>query len=31
MSMLSRAKPSPGGRRELLSSVNITGSCALEP
>ena len=31
MSMLSRANPSPGGRRALLSSLNITGSRALEP
>ena len=31
MSMLSRAKPSLGGRLLLESSVNSTGSNALEP
>ena len=31
MSMLSRAKPSPGGLRRLLLSANSTGSRALEP
>ncbi|SHU90920.1 Uncharacterised protein [Mycobacteroides abscessus subsp. abscessus] len=31
MSMLSRANPSAGGRRALISSVNITGSRALAP
>ncbi len=31
MSRLSLAKPSRNGRRLVLSSVNITGSWALEP
>jgi hypothetical protein len=31
MSRLSLAKPPRKGRRPLLSSVNMTGSCALDP